>query len=491
MTSTHLERRMLPRFTTTLLLLGVASFAACEPPGITAEQVAQYHAATALTGQTSATEEIDAYFDYSLGMGEGMKATAERNQALSDFLRGRTVRYYRVGNSQEPEPIADMASPKAILLNLENFQEINSRLQRVVEMAVSADNRQSVFVTDFEATLDDKVMTPGAPRPHRIDTKAWAQESFRRWLLAGHRLDIFARRYRKPDWWFGNGTSTLLDNWIYTIVFTPKAVMQDEQAFAKSVVAFLLEEQTRHASPDERHFAFWADDFRIDARNDQTTGNANPDSPVRDVANGSGNPPYDFHSFSAGDVQEWLAEAVDDRRLLNGLRIEPRLAFARSVELGLQVTDVTSAIESFTAEAEPQPVPDTLVDKETGKVTLIDPETQKPFVPRSPATKIRVVKGDDAPGVFAFVHNTKTHDVGVKLDTAFATPSGEKAYRADVVVRNVIQKNAPDESAVLSLSYTSGFRVSALAESLRLAVRDVASSMRGRVLYSSYVIMRP
>jgi hypothetical protein len=387
----------------------IALLIACSDAGITSEQVKQFHEQSHPVSDVAVGEEIDAYFDYSLGMGEGMKATAAQNQALSDFLRGRRVRYFRVGNTPEPEGIADMASPQANLLNLENFRDIGSRLHRVIDLAVAAESRQSVFVTDFEATLDDKVLTPGAPKPHRIDTKAWAQEPFRRWLTAGHRIDIFARRYSKPDWWFGDGR-TLIDNWIYTIIFTPGPLLRDRAAYDRSLLAFLLEEHARRASESERHFAYWADDVAVGARNAPNTGNAHPDSPVQDVLVGQWHPPFDYHVFGYGDVQEWLAGAGDDRRLLNGVTIEPRIAFAPSVTLGLQVHDVTAAIATLSEALEPPEPPDTLVNEETGAITLLDPRTGKPAAAavRQP---VRVAAGTPAPGVLTLVHNAKTHRV--------------------------------------------------------------------------------
>jgi hypothetical protein len=500
------------RFATGLFFVTTAAAACFDNKTVGADEVKAYHEAMHPQTNVAVSEEIDAYFDYSLGMGEGMRATAVQNQALSDFLRGRRARYFRVGSSPEPELIPDMASPQATLLNLDNFRDIGSRLHRVIDMAVAAETRQSVFVTDFEATLDDKVMTPGAPLPHRIDTKAWAQESFRRWLEAGHRIDVFARRYSKPDWWFSDG-KTLTDNWIYTIVFTPGPLMRDPKAYAGSLLAYLLEEQSRRESESERHFAYWADDFLIAARNNKDAGNANPSSPVQEAAIGAWRPPFDFHRFSYKEIEQWLEAASDDQRLLNGVTIEPRLAFARTVTLGLEVHDVTGVVTAISEAMEPPTPPDTLVDPETGAITLVDkatgeevsavpppPPAKGQVGPSAPRGEVSAVPapppdngqvGPSAPGVLVLVHNVATHEVGIKLDSTFTGPLVPTVYKADVIVEAVTLDDNPEAASVLSLSYSGGFRVNALGESLRLALRDVANAMRGKVLYSSYLGISP
>ena len=474
-----------------LLVACTALVAGCSESGTSSEAIAAYHAAANPVESTRIEAGIDAYYDYSLGMGEGMRANAAMNQALSDFLRGRTVRYHRVGDTREPVLISDMSSPQANLMNLNNFKEIGSTLSPVVDRAVAATTRQSVFVTDFEATSDASVLTPGAPKPHRIDTKAWAQPAFRRWLESGHRIDVFARRYRKPDWWFGADPTVMLDNWIYTIVFTPAAILHDQKAYAASVLAFLLEDHARRASTDERHFAYWAGDVEIAVRNDPTTGNANVTTPVLDVAVGGSRPGWDYHQFRAPALQEWASAPGDDQRILNGVSITPHLAFASAVALELNVTDVTQHVTALTEALAPAAPPDTVVDKETGRVRLIDPSTGSTFVPRRADASPRALPGLPTPGVLAFVQNAKTHEVGIKLDPAFNGVNATTVYRADVVVQRVTLKDDRDEATVLTLAYSGGFRVAALRESLRLALRDVATAMKGRVLHSSYVRFDP
>lgn len=473
------------------LVLGLLLAAAgCADDPIGVQDAVTYHDNLSPESDAPASaDSIDAYFDFSLGMGEGMRASADLNQRLSDFLRGRSVRYFRVGATMEPAPISDMLSAEANLMNLNNFKDIGSRLHGVIERSVAASTRQSVFVTDFEATLDDAILTPGAPKPHRIDTKAWAQEPFRRWLEAGHRIDVFARRYQKPDWWFTNDGSARHPNWVYTIVFTPAPLLQDDKSYRATLLALLLEDHQRSASQDDRHLAYWADDYRITTRNAQGTGNANASSPVQEAAVSRGRLPFDFHSFRYPEVAEWLNAGGTDLRLLNGVAVEPRLKFAQSVALGLRVRDVTDAVLELRNALEPPPAPDTSRDEETGK--LMDNATGKPYVAPPRPAPVTAAAGEDAPNVFTYVYNSSTHEIGIKIDTAYTGPNRQVLYRVDIVIDDITLKADATPTDVLSMQYSGGFRVTALAESLRLALRDVVNSRRGLPVYSSYILFNP
>ena len=485
--------RRLPTLLLPAIAAGCASADGCTkgPPGY--EEVTAYHAAsTPPRPAPAADSSIDAYYDYSRGMGEGMRAAERVNQALNDFLGGRKVQYFRVGDTPEPAPIASMTSPEANLMNLDNFKDMASRLQPVLRRIVSNSSRQSVFITDFEATVDQPVRTPGSPGPHRIDTKAWGQEAFRSWLRAGHRLDIFAFRYQKPDYWFGKPSSPALENWVYTLVFTPTSLLADAQASRSTLLAYLTEVQERMRSPDFVHYGYWTGDLPITARNDNTTGNANPDSPVTDFGIGA---EHDFHAFQMSAVADWLEALAEeknaDRRLLSGRTVKPGPAFPGRPTFGLTVTDVTAAEQAFREATQAVP-PDTLRDKETGKITLLDPKNGKPVTtaPPSPSAS-RPATGAPAKSVLALVYNRANGEVGIKLDAGFNGLASYGLYRADLVIEEVVPTTDAAADRTLSLGYTGGFRVTALAESINLALRDVTNNMRNRVLLSSYLRLDP
>jgi hypothetical protein len=466
----------------------------CDRGGIDPTDVAAYNRQD-IEVSIAADTLIDAYYDYSLGMGEGMRAAARVNGALNDFLAGRPVRYFRVGDTPQPEPIADMTSSAANLMNLANFRDIGSRLQPVIQRVVSNRGRQSVFVTDFEATLEEKVLTPGAPKPHRIETKAWAQKDFRTWLQDGNRIDVFAFRFRKPDWWFARNAEKLLDNHVYTLVFTPKALLRGGTPSPASVLAFMLELHQRTNSPDYQHFAYWRDDVEVVGRDDPTTGNANPNSPVLDAGTDAGPPRMDYHAFALSEVRDWLeAEGSGqeaDRRLLNGVQIRSRVAFVKDLVLGIDVTDVTGPVQDLADAASNRAPPDTVRNKETGTESLVDPVSRTPLAVVGTPVRRGATPGTAAPQTFVLVRNARTGDVGLKLDSAFAGVGAQTLYRLAITVKDAPLISDPAADRTLSLEYTGGFRVSALAESLRLAARDVAASLKGRTLYVSYVLLTP
>jgi hypothetical protein len=104
---------------------------------------------------------------------------------------------------------------------------------------------------------------------------------------------------------------------------------------------------------------------------------------------------------------------------------------------------------------------------------------------------VTAAEGVLAPNVFSFVYNRNTHEVGIKIDSTYAGPGRQTLYKVDVVIDDITLKSDAAPTDVLSLQYSGGFRVTALAESLRLALRDVVNSGRGRPVYSSYVLLDP
>jgi hypothetical protein len=464
------------------LLIAAGGFSACgDGGGYTIALIDRYHALAAPAVAPPSTDAIDAYLDYSLGMGEGMRATAAVNESLKNFLVGRKVSYFRVGETAQPTAI-DISSPAANFLDLANFRDRGSRLREVVDRIVAAPWRTAIFVTDFERILPGaSQLLPGAPAPHPIDATAWAQSAFREWLSQGHRIDVFAHRYRKPDAWFGKPGGATLDNWIYTIVFTPAAVLADKQAAATSVLEYLRENSPKKNTADFQHFAYWADAFTVLTVDNPSQGNANTNMLVEDFAKGVGKPSHDFHVFKAKDLQEFAESSESaDRRVFNGVRITSGVEFVGDLEYGLSVTDVTSALNSL-QEATEQGAPEIEADKETGRVDTV---ANKP-------KPIRYIPGPAAAGVFSFVYNKETREIGVKLDPAFTGVSATTVYRLDIIVQRAVLADSKPADQVLSLNYTGGYRVNSLGESLRLASRDIVTGMAGRVLHTFYVQIEP
>jgi hypothetical protein len=60
-------------------------------------------------------------------------------------------------------------------------------------------------------------------------------------------------------------------------------------------------------------------------------------------------------------------------------------------------------------------------------------------------------------------------------------------YRVDVIVASVKAKTFTEEDNVLRLNYAKGYAIPALAESIKLAVRDVAAAMPNKTIYTFYI----
>ena len=471
------------------ILLSIGCSSGDDDIGI--ELIDRYHRLQHTHVDTTASQEIDAYLDYSLGMGEGMRATASHNAALQNFLAGRTVSYYRVGQSAEPTPI-DIMSSSANFMDLANFRDRGSRLKEVMDRIVAAPRRSSVFITDFERILPDaRQMLPGAPAPHPIDASAWAQEHLRRWLLAGHRVDVFAHRYSKPDAWFGGKSAATQENWIYTIVFTPAPILKDPLAYASSALAFLLEEHGDKQSPQYRHYWYWADAFRVDAKNDAAIGNANPNLALIDFQRGTGRPAHDLHVIDSEDLRQFAeGDELGNSRTLLAVRIRSEVPFLSAIKYGVKVRDATGALRLLRAAdtdaaARVQKGPENAVDTPTSA-------TRGPSRAKSVEAVTRAAAASAAiDSVFAHVFNEKTGELGIMLKSDFVGVTEPTVYQVDVVVTDAMVGSFSDAREVLTLNYSGGYQIHALGESIRLAVRDVASAMRGKVLYSFYVKIEP
>jgi len=428
-------------------------------------------------------ETIEAYIDYSAGMGEGMRSTAQFFDGLKNFLGGRKVTFYRVGADAEPAVI-DINSPAANFVNLNNFTDRGSRLARPLERIVANPARSAVFITDFERVEDVNLhqTLPGAPAPHPIDASAWGQTMFKQWLATGNRLDVFARQYTKPDTWFDQQRKVEYQNWIYTIVFTPASVAQDSTRLRSSVLGFLLEEHARVASSTFRHFVYWREGAVVTAKNDPTIGNANANLvPPSAFVVAATKPGFEYYEFSAKDLLALQRDVTQkDKRILNGVRDKIAVPLLASSQLGIVTWDVTSALETLES-VRTQAAPEVETNVETGKtVTVKNPVRAPLYEP-----------GDTVSGIFDFVYNQETSELGIKLDSTFAGVNAPTYYRVAVVFKDAVLRDMADEGEVLSLRYGAGYTVRALGESLKLASRDIVAGMRGKEVYVFYIKLNP
>lgn len=137
------------------VLCALALLVGCGDKGmvVDVDLISRYHAMAFPETPTVTARTIDAFLDYSAGMGEGMRATADINDRLKNFLGGRNVTYFRVGAVAEPAPI-DIASPAANFMDLKNYVDAGSRLKVALDRIVSHRDRVSLFVTDFERVED-------------------------------------------------------------------------------------------------------------------------------------------------------------------------------------------------------------------------------------------------------------------------------------------------------------------------------------------------
>jgi len=465
------------------LLAGALGACAPKPcQGGALECTRDYHLTVSSAGIGAASDSIDAYFDYSLGMGEGMRANDQLNAALKNFLVGRTVQYWKVGASTVPVEI-DIGSRAADLQNLDNFRDSGSNLLSTILRTVEAPQRTAIFVTDFERVDNDamRVTHAGALGPHRIETSAWAQVPFRQWLEQGHRIDVFAQRHQKPDYWFG-APFPVLENWIYILVFTPEPILRDPLRLEGSVLRFLLEEYAKRQSPDFRHFTFWAGAFEVTAVNSSSTGNVNENIPVYEFGVLAGRPPADYHELGQGDLVSFANDQrLPDKRVFNGVAITPAIEFLKALVFGVQVSDVTAAIARLDS-ARTQPAREFEVDPANNDTTWKGPALI-PVTPLLPA-----ILRDS---VFDLTYNPETKVAGLVLNPAFAGVSQPTVFRVDIVIQAAELIDFAEIDQVTALNYRGGYRIRALGESLRLASRDVANAMVGKVVYTSYVRITP
>jgi len=429
-----------------------------------------------------AEEEVEVYIDFSTGMGEGMRASATVNQSLFNFLQGRRVNFFRVGGREDVPIPLNLGDREANFLDMNNFSEVGSNLAPILRRATSNNTRTAVFITDFEHILPFSSSSPGSPRPHPIDVSAWGQIYFREWLTAGHRLDIFAFRYEKPDGWFGRTQSSTFVNWIYTLVLTPRGVVQNPDLYAASVVKYMKELHAGHGTDEFKHFAYTTDLFRLEHRDDPANGNVNEEVVVTDWWRDNISPiPFEVYRFASRDLVSFQRDqGRTDDRLFSGLRLWSEPGLMTEVEFGIRVTDVTSPLRLLANFLDAPPPED---EEQTN-----DAQSDSLGATAAPP---EVSSGVRADGVFQFVHDHAQRTAGIKLHPDFTGVRETTIYRIDLVIESAQPAPLGEAADVYSLNYAGGFRVNALAESIRLALRDVTSSRMGSSVHAVYVIVEP
>jgi len=463
------------------LLTTVLFFSSCHKNEIVVDEplLTKYNSIANPIAIVNASEDIDCYVDYSWGMGEGMKATAQFNAKLKDFLGGRKVSYYKVGASEIP-PTIDINSAEANFLDPNNFKEPGSKLKIAIDKITSNKSKVSIFITDFERVEDVslKQNLVGAPNPHPIEASAWAQNNFKDWLKEGNQIDIFAKQYQKPDFWFDNNHQKLYSNWIYTLVFTPNAVIKDENLFKTSVLKFLNDEYTNLNGGDSKHFTYTSNNFKIEQeKKDEAIGDANDNVVVQENITNTKENGFEFYYFKCSDMMSLNAdETQKDKRVINKIKITSQVPCFSDIEYGLKVFDITQSLTNFSL-SQNQEAPEVTSDAETGKKDTI---ANKPII-------YNYEKGSPAENVFDFVYNVETNEIGIKLKPDFTGVTQNTIYQVDVIIKSAKLKDFSEENNVLKLGYAMNYSINSLSESVKRALADVSTSIENKVIYTIYI----
>lgn len=471
------------------LLIGLLTGCETTPP-VEASAAAWYESAVVDAGvapSVPGARQIDVYFDFSDGMGEGMRAASAVNLELINFLKGRDTRVFRVGATQEPT-LMTLGDRGSDLLDLRNYSDKASFLRPPLDSVIAHPERASLYVTDFERVLEGPPrVVAGAPRPHSLDVTAWGQDAFQRWLAAGNRLDIFAFPYQKRTPWFGGGT---IQNYIYYIVFTPRAEASDPIAMRSSLLQF-LNDRFETVAGGGAHFSYWADDIvRDTVPRGPPLCHGNQDLQLLDCAtlNPDRSPEW-YWVTSDGLLDFQQNAAITDKRLFTAL-IEPRIAFLQGAKIGMRVSEMTPAlllVGQYLADSAQW-----LADSVAAHPDVTDPSTgQSTLAPKPMRPDAATLTGEVATGVFSWVANEATHEIGVTLDPNFGGVQQSTVYRIELVLEAGTLADQSVADAVLLLNYSSGYQIRALGESLKFALRDIVTNLAGRPLHTVYVRIDP
>lgn len=425
------------------------------------------------------SKNIDCYLDYSWGMGPGMSLTSDFNGHLKDFLLGKT-HYFKVGADQIP-PEIDINSKQADFTVIDNFQEPGSKLRGVVDKIIADKNKTSIFITDFELVQnkdDKKLYAAPCPAPHPIDPSAWAKVDFIEWLKAGNQIDIFARKYSKPDYWFDKSHTKQYENWIYTLVFTPNSVVEDENIYKTSVLKFLNDQYEVANGSDSKHFSYSVNNYKIDQeKKDETIGDANDNLVAQNLVTNTFAKGFEYYEFESKDLVNFNTDnSLKDKRIINKIKIASKNDCFSNVQFGIKSYDVTESISNFFTSMN-QEAPEVDTNAETGaKDTL----KNKPI-------KYNYSKGQEVKDVFDFVYNIDNNEIGIKLKPDFTGVPQNTIYQVDVVVSSVKLKDFTESDSVLKLNYAQGYTIRSLGESVKFALNDVEANINNKIIYTVYI----
>ena len=173
-------------------------------------------------------------------------------------------------------------------------------------------------------------------------------------------------------------------------------------------------------------------------------------------------------AFSADATQQ-------DKRIINKLRVTSQVPFLNDAQFNIKVYDITEPLTNLFKAATQGP-PQTTTDVETGKSTVAN----KPIT-------VTFDRGQPVDSVFDFVYNVASHEIGIKLKSDFSGTGRTAVYKVDIVLGSSTIKDFAESDQVMLLNYGGGYQIHSLAESIKFAVRDVAASMNGKVLYTFYI----
>jgi len=305
-----------------------------------------------------------------------------------------------------------------------------------------------------------------------------AQNNFRAWLQAGNQIDIFAKKFSKPDYWFDKNHLATYDNWIYTLVFTPNTTIKDESLYKKSVLNFLTTEYQNMNHTDSKHFSYTANNFKIEQeKKDTIQGDANDNLTVQDLCVKTLDKRFEYYEFRSKDIISLNNDRNSaDKRIINKIKLSSSMPCFTDIQFGVKVYDVTQTLADFSNS----------INQEAPEVTS-NPETGKKDTIKNKTIKYVYKKGQATEDMFDFVYNSDTKEIGIKMKPDFAGIPTSTTYKVDLVVRSAKVKEQQDADNVLRLNYANGYTIGSLGESLKFAMNDIAANMENKVIYTIYI----
>jgi hypothetical protein len=394
-----------------------------------------------------APEAVDLYLDYSDGMYPGIQAGMELFRDVLDMVRNPTTRYFRVGQLDAPVQI-DIALPQHNPLNMANYVERRSVLDRPLAAMVEQTERTSVFVTDFELVKNPDVTTSviqqGVRYETQIDLSSWAVEGFARWLGAGNQIDILAVEFGRESAWTHQRQSQRL----YVLLFTPAARLTDDLALvnrlARRGYAGRKDRGCYHLRASVGSFPFHR------AYESPAQGGLHPYL-IADQVYIDSLAAMELYDIDPATYTELLQDpAHTDKKILRNLTVGAPDCF-RSATFGLAVRDVTHAFAQFSGEP---PGPD-------------------------------AANGPALPQMFRLERQTDSGELSVTADAGGGCPAPGTLALLEVEVVDAEFDDGAAVRQVLAWQDARGFEVPSLFSSLREAVERTRP--RRRPVYSYYL----